>query len=445
MYNINWNDILEEAKKYLSELIQINTTNPPGNELLAANYLQNILQKEGISAKVITSEENRGNIIARIEGESSKGGLLLLSHLDVVPAEENKWEIPPFSGKIKDNHIWGRGALDCKSLVVQQLMILLIIKRYNIRLKRKLIFASTADEERGGEKGINYLLCNFPDEFDVQYAINEGGGACINIKGKRFYLCQVAEKGLLWIKIKSYGTASHASVPTRNNATVKISRIVDKLSKYNQKIILTKTTENMIKNICNEFKIPYLFFRIFYPFVNFTLSKIGGDGLNNVIRAILTNTFTPTVIRAGEKINVVPSEAYVEVDGRILPDQQKDKILLSLKKYLAKFKSDIEVIEYHPATESDISNPLFSTIQNVMKKHDNGAVVLPFMLTGATDSRFLRRRGIVSFGFSPYKVERDYSDYFKMIHGHNERISFDNLLFGIKTLFDITVDICQTT
>ena len=444
MFDLNWDKILDEAKEYLVALVKINTTNPPGNEIFAAEYLMDILYKEGINSEIFESVKNRGSIITRIKGSDNLEPLLLLSHLDVVPAEENKWLYPPFTGKVIDNFIWGRGTLDCKDLVIQELMVLLLIKRLNIRLKRDIIFAATADEEKGGNFGLGYLIDNHFEKIASKYVINEGGGIGIPIKGKTFYILQTAEKGICWLRIKTFGSTGHASIPTDDNSVLYLSRIIDALSKKKEKIRITNTTEKMLKEVCSNLNIPFFLLKLSLNSFIFRilLKKIKRKRLKELAIAMLTNTLTPTVLKAGIKTNVIPSEAEAEIDCRILPGVKSDDIIENLKTYLKEFKFEINTIDTSLATESPYDTPLYSAIYQSLKNIDKNAVLLPFMQTGATDSRFLRKKDIICYGFSPYKLEGNYDDFLSMIHGHNEKISLENLLFGIRVLFDIVLRFC---
>ncbi|MEM2320176.1 MAG: M20/M25/M40 family metallo-hydrolase, partial [Candidatus Bathyarchaeia archaeon] len=206
-------EVEEEVTELLSDLIRINTTNPPGNETLAAKYLAETLEKEGFKCEVLESLPGRGNIITRLKGTVGKPSLLLLSHLDVVAANPKEWSVEPFSGLVKDGFVWGRGAMDTKSLTAIEVMVMKLLKRDNVKLKGDLIFAATADEERGGEAGAGWLVANYPEKVVAEYVINEGGGQAIPMGGKNIFTIQTAEKGVVWFKVKAKGTPGHGSVP----------------------------------------------------------------------------------------------------------------------------------------------------------------------------------------------------------------------------------------
>lgn len=443
---INWEEVKKEAASYLSDLIRINTTNPPGNETPAAQYLAKILEKEGLKAEILEEDKGRGNLIARLEGED-KDSLLLLSHLDVVPAEKERWSVNPFSGEIKSNYIWGRGAIDCKSLVINELMTLLLLRRNKAKLKRKLIVAFCADEEKGGEKGIEWLVKTHYDKIKADYVINEGGGLEIIINNKPFYICQTAEKGICWLRLKAKGTPGHASMPIEDNAVIHLSKALHRISNFQPPLKGTATMRQMIKEIAGKEKFPQslLLKLLTNPLLSpFILRRIKEKGLVQLLNALLHNTFVPTVLKGGNKTNVIPSQCEAEVDCRLLPGETVEGVVKELKKVLENTKIDIEVFESHPATESSYHTSLFLTIQEVLSLFEPSAKIIPFMLSGATDSRFLREKGIISYGFAPFKAEVPLEEYYKMVHGVNEKISLSNLTFGTKVLFEIVRRFCQS-
>lgn len=438
---INWENIKEEATIHLSNLIKIDTTNPPGRELSACEYLMDILRRENITSEIFVSDSERGNIVSKMEGFENKEPLLLLSHLDVVTAEEDKWEIPPFSGKVIDNFIWGRGAIDCKGLVVQELMVFLLLKRLGISPRHHLIFSATADEEKGGDMGVRWLIDHHFEKIRAGYVINEGGVG-IKFRGKNFYFVQTAEKGICWFKVRAYGTAGHGSIPTDDNSIIHLSQIIDKISKRKKGFKITSTAQELLKVFSREFKIPYPIIKLFINVFGLPalLLLVPDKGVRQMFSAILSNTFTPTVLRGGAKTNVIPSECEVEIDCRILPDENPEEVFRSLKNYLNKYQIEIIPLEANLATESSCHTTFYKVISETLQDFDRTSVIVPFMQTGATDSRFLRQKNMECYGFFPFVVDGNHSEYLKMIHGHNEKTSKDNLLFGIKMLFSVVLN-----
>ena len=441
---MDWESIREEAVKYLQDLVRINTTNPPGNETPAAGYVADVLRKEGIEAQIVESEPGRGNVIARLKGSGEKGALLLLSHLDVVPVEPEHWEHDPFGGELIDGYIWGRGTVDTKQLTVMEMLCLLLAKREGLSLKRDLVLAATADEETGGKLGVEWLVKNRPELQECEYAINEGGGFGFDLGGKRYYLCDSAEKAPCWIKVKAKGTPGHASTPRGDNAVLKLAEAIARLGKARLPMHRTATAEVFIKSLARDQKfpnsvlLPLVLNPIFEPLIMRQLPE--DSEIKPMLRAMLHNTATPTILRAGKKTNVIPSEAEAEVDCRVLPGQTKEDLFAEIRPYLGE-DIEIEVLTEPMPFETDYNTELFTVFQEVIAEEDPGAKVVPFMLTATTDSRFLARKGVKVYGFSPMKPDPKAS-FLELAHAHNERISVENLMFGVRVLYKIVKRFC---
>jgi acetylornithine deacetylase/succinyl-diaminopimelate desuccinylase-like protein len=248
-------EIEEEVTALLSDLIKINTTNPPGNETQAAKYLAKTLENEGFQCEVLESSPGRGNIITRLKGTGEKPNLLLLSHLDVVAANPKEWSVDPFSGLVKDGFVWGRGAMDMKSMTAMEVMVMKLLKRNNVKLKGDIILAATADEERGGEAGAGWLIRNHPEKVRAEYVINEGGGQAVPVDGKNVFTIQTAEKGILWFKVKAKGRPGHGSVPgAADNAILRMNRVVERLGNYRADMMLTPTVKWFLTVMAEENK-----------------------------------------------------------------------------------------------------------------------------------------------------------------------------------------------
>ncbi len=435
-------EIRDEAVKHLQELIRIKTVNPPGNETLAAEYVADVLNQEGIEVKVIESAPGRGNVIARLRGKGDGGPLLLLSHLDVVPVEEAKWERDPFGGELVDGYIWGRGAVDTKNLTVMEMMCLIQAKREGLSLKRDIILAATADEEMGGIMGVKWLLDNHPELLACEYAINEGGGYGIEFAGHRYYVCDTAEKSPCWIKVRTKGKAGHASRPVDDNAVLKLVEALARLGKARLPMHRTATVERFIKILARDQKfpnsllLPLILNPLFEPLILKRLPK----NIAPIFKALLHNTATPTVLRAGQKTNVIPSEAEAEVDCRVLPGQTKETLLAEIRPYLGP-DVEIEVLMEPEPFETHYETELFRIFQEVIAEEDPQAKVIPFMLPATTDSRFLAKRGVKVYGFSPMKYDPK-CNFLELAHSHNERVSVDSLIFGVRSLYKIVKRFC---
>jgi len=439
-------EVEEEVTGFLSDLIQINTTNPPGNETEAAKYLAETLEQEGFKCVLLESAPGRGSVITRIKGTGEKPSLLLLSHLDVVPANPKEWSVDPFGGVVKEGFVWGRGAIDMKSMTAMEVMVMKLLKRNNVQLKGDIILAATADEEKGGEAGAGWLVHNHPEKVQAKYVINEGGGLAIPINGKNIFTIQTAEKGILWLKIKAKGKPGHGSVPgLADNAILRINKVVEKLGNYRSKISLVPTVKQFLNAIAKENKLAQQAMSILLQ------NPATGDQILDMlaqrdkvmaeeVRAMLRMTIAPTIIHGGVKENIIPSECEAVFDCRILPGQNPADAMKEIKGLLKGAdpeKLEFEIIQASEPSESPIDTPLYEQIVDVLKEFQPNDSAAPILLTGGTDSRFFRKIGSICYGFQPMRADLSYSEIRKMIHGIDERISTENLVFGTSVLYDV--------
>jgi len=443
--DVDWTAVQEEVTGYLCDLVRFDTTNPPGNELPAAEYLRDVLAREGFEPTVLESAPNRGQLIVRLRGTGESSPLLLLSHLDVVPVERDKWEHDPFGGEVVDGVIWGRGTIDTKELTAMQLMVLLLLKRQSIAPKRDIIMAATADEETGGKAGVGWLAENHWPLIEAEYAINEGGGFGLDLGGRRVYVIQTAEKGVCWMKLRATGKPGHASTPRDDNAVVHLAEALTRIAHAKLPQHRTATVEAFIKGLAKTQKFPasVLLPLVLNPALEPLLLKqmtSSNEMLAPILRAMLHNTATPTVLRAGQKTNVIPSEATSQVDGRLLPGQRPEDLLAELRPYLSD-KIEVEFLTTSQPCEVDYRTPLYGLFEQVLQEFDPGCAAVPFLLTGSTDGRYLAMRGVKVYGFAPMQQEPGPSIW-EMAHGHNERLSVKNLVFGTRVLYEVVRRFC---
>jgi acetylornithine deacetylase/succinyl-diaminopimelate desuccinylase-like protein len=439
-------EIEDEATTLLSDLLRINTTNPPGNETEATKYLAETLEKESFKCELFESAPGRGSIITRLKGTGEKPSLLLLSHLDVVPANPKEWNVDPFSGLVKDGFIWGRGALDMKSMTVMEVMIMKLLKRNDVKLKGDVILAATADEEKGGEAGAGWLVSNHPEKIRTDYVINEGGGLAVPINGKNIYTIQTAEKGILWFKVRAKGRPGHGSVPgAADNAILRMNKIVEKLGNHHAKITIVPTVKQFLTEVAKENKMAQQAISLILQ--NPDMSDQILDMLAQMdkamaeeIRARLRMTITPTMIHGGIKENIIPSECEAVFDCRILPGQKPMDTLDEIKDMLKDVgleKLEFEIIQANDPSESSENTPLYNNIIEVLEEFEPNCVVAPILLTGGTDSRFFRKIGSICYGFQPLRADMPYGEMLKTVHGIDERISIENLVFGTSVLYNL--------
>jgi len=442
---MNWNSVRDETTHILQDLIRIDTTNPPGNETRAMEFVAGVLKRDGIESQILESAPGRGNLVARLKGDGRAAPLLLMVHLDVVPAEPQYWTHPPFGGVIDDGYLYGRGTLDTKNLAALEIMVMLLLARDASRksLARDVIFMANADEEAGGVYGAGWMVKNHPDLIRAEYAINEGGGSGMEILGKRFYTCQTGEKGTARFAMRARGRPGHGSMPHNDNAVVKLARALQKIGAAELPMHVVPTVKTFVESIGNALGKPYeaaLRDVLDAKKSAATLANLPLDpGVRAMLYASLHNTVSPTILTAGSKINVIPSVAEAQCDARILPGQSAASLRGELDAIL---DSDVELEFFgdNPGRESSSETPLFETMRRVIARHEPNATLLPYLVVGATDARHVSKLGTHVYGFAPMFAPMS---EFAGVHGHNERISIENLEFGAHVLYEVVSEFCS--
>jgi acetylornithine deacetylase/succinyl-diaminopimelate desuccinylase-like protein len=429
-----------EAVRLLSEYIKLDTTNPPGNEIIAAEFFKKIFDKEKIEYKTYESGPKRVFVSATLKGTGEKKPIILLNHMDVVPADATEWSFDPFSGEVKDGYILGRGALDMKSIGIMELLAFLAMKRESVKINRDLIFLATPDEETGGEMGVEYLLDKHPDDFDAEVVINEGGfGVSDILPTGPVQMIATGEKGICWLKLTREGEPGHGSAPHDKNALELLSRAIMRVVDAGTQIKITPVIAEYFKNLATgwEFLAPYA-----KDGKDETLIKILGDtGLINMpqIRAMVKNTISFNMMKAGYKTNVIPSYAEAELDIRLLPGEGADKMIEYVKEKLADDEITITPICVTDASISPDDNPNYKVIEEVYREKFSNTVVTQSLLIGTSDSRFFREKGIPSYGICPaFASMADVST----IHGIDERIATDEMIRGTDVTTEIVRRLC---
>ena len=439
-------EVENEVTRFLSELIQINTTNPPGNETAAAKYMAENLCKEGFECELFESAPERGSVVTRLKGTGEKPSLLLLSHLDVVAADAKEWSVDPFGGVVKDGFVWGRGALDMKGMTAIEVMVLKLLKRNNVVIKGDVILAATADEEQGGLSGAGYLLRNYPERIRAPYVLNEGGGLAMPTGNGNVFTVQTAEKGILWFKVKAKGTPGHGSMPNvADNAIMRMNKVIEKLGNYSSQVSLVPTVKKFLEELARQdptLQEPFTRLLTNPEISDQILDELAETApqLAEEIRPRLKMTITPTIIRGGVKENIIPSECETVFDCRILPGQNSTQIISLIKTLLNKVDPEkliFESLQVQDPSETKAETILYKTIFNVLRDFEPNCGVTPMLMTGGTDSRFFRRKGSVCYGFQPMYPELSSGKIIKLEHGMNERISIENLIFGTTVLYEI--------
>jgi acetylornithine deacetylase/succinyl-diaminopimelate desuccinylase-like protein len=324
-------------------------------------------------------------------------------------------------------------------MVTMSIMCLILLKRAGVPLKRDLIFCGVADEETGGEYGAQFMVNEHSEKVRAEYSIGEVGGFPLEMFGTRFYLVQVAEKGAYWFRIKTSGQPGHGSIPDSNSALIKAARIAATLGAKRLPQHNVEAASRFIKLLASHLKFPknIIFKLLLNPtFSNFILDNlIPQKDVARALAAVLHNTANPTMIRAGNKSNVIPSEATLEVDGRILPGFTREDFIKELRALIGD-EAEIEVMREMTPTESPVQDPIMDLISEVIASHDPAGLVAPYLVTGITDATHWKRLGIKCYGFSPVKLPEEAS-FTNLFHGHDERITIEGFRFGLKVLFEL--------
>lgn len=435
-----WDEIREEVVEYMRMLTRFDTTNPPGNETPAAEYVAATLAKEGIETDVLESTPRRGNAVARLRGTGEEPPLLLMSHLDVVPAKAEDWTHHPFAGDVADGYVWGRGTMDTKNATAIQMMVMLMIARLGIRLKRDLLLAAMADEEVGGQ-GAQFLVAEHPEWVRAEYAFNEGGGEALVVGGRRFYTFQIANKGGMLVRMIGRGIAGHSSVPYPESAISRLAAAIVRLKEHSLPHHVIETTRRFFLGMAEKVEDRQLA-QALRDMLDpqrepAALAQLDVDEYTKrMFWAMMRNIAEPTILKAGYKSSVMPAEAEAVVSARGLPGVTKEQLFEEVRQAAG---DGVELIPkgFAPGLEFDIPDhdPLLRAAQQAISRRDPEGVVLPFLSCGGTDAMYLVPLGTKVIGFTPMRPQSAGS-ILQLAHATDERISIDNLLFGTQVLFD---------
>lgn len=432
----------DEILKVLAELIRINTSNPPGNEIDAIEYCAHYLKSFGIEPRIIESAPRKANLIARIKG-SGRTPFLLTGHIDTVPADENGWRYPPFSGAIEEGELWGRGALDMKHFVAMSMVVLKELVNEGFRPKRDIILAITCDEEEGSVAGAKYLIEKCPELIDAEYGLGEVGGFSMNISGKRLYPVMTSEKGFAWLKISAEGESGHGSMPVKRNTIGRLGLAAWRLSNIPLPLHITKDASEFLKILGTLAGLKGRLLKLLeYNMTNeFVIDKlIVNENQKRYFKALLRNTASPTIFGAGEKVNVIPKTAYMKVDLRYLPGVSIEEAVDEVRE-VAGDDLNIEVESYGEPVQFEYKTELFGIIKKVVEEEDSSAVIAPYLSPGFTDAKYFSKRGITVYGFTPLKFNKEFP-YTSLIHSENERVPVDSLIWGKNVLKRIVREYC---
>ncbi len=432
---MDWDHLLDQAIHHLQEYLRIDTVNPPGNEIEGVKFFKKIFDAEAIPCRIFEPSPSRGNLLATLKGNGKKKPVLLLSHIDVVPVEKERWSVDPFAGVIRDGYLYGRGALDDKSMGIVGMMVLLILKREKVPLARDVLFFATADEETGGNWGVEWAIENIPLLREAEYALNEGGYVVLNEEGAADrYEISSGQKVLFQLQLKVRGTSGHGSMPRPDNPNVKLVQALEKVTKWETPYNLLPMVKEYFSKMAPKQPPDE---RRFYEDIEKGLRDPAFSKQltsNPIYNAMIRDTISLTILQGGSKVNVIPSESTATLDCRLIPGSSKETFLEEIKTRLGD-GIDVEVIsESRSLPASPFDTDLFQAIQRFAQVNDPGCPVVPHLLPGATDSRLLREKGIIAYDFCPFRLREK---EMMIIHGNDERIAVENLRFGMKMLVEV--------
>ena len=436
-----------EAQGWLAELIKINTTNPPGNEQAAAKYIGGILSKEGIPFEILDLAPGRSAIVARLRSSAvpdPSKALLLVAHLDVVGVEKNKWTVDPFGGVIKDGYLWGRGSIDDKSMVAGNLAAFIALKRGNVHINRDVIFLATADEEQFGDASLKVLIAKYWDKIAAGFAINEGGRVVLK-NGKVHYVAiQASEKVPVDVSVTATGKGGHASRPSRENPVVHLAAAVEKIGNYTAPVRLTSIVRRYFEGLSAiEDPETAKWMRVIDEADRAEHAQRVLSDANPSWNSMMRDTIAPTILEAGIRANVIPSEARAVLNIRLLPGDTIDALLNDLRKLVndPSVKLDVMHDAGLAAPNSSIETGFYAEITRVCAKEFGGAPVLPYMSTGATDSAQLRLHNVQAYGLRPFPLTDEDE---QRVHGDNERIPLSSFAKGVDLMTRIVAGFSVT-
>jgi acetylornithine deacetylase/succinyl-diaminopimelate desuccinylase-like protein len=456
-----WDLAHDRLVEDLRDLIRFPTVNPPGDEIDAARHVAGALDEAGVATTVVEPYPKRGSVVARLRGDGTGGGpLLLLSHLDVVPAPPEMWTHDPFAADIADGAIWGRGAVDMKGMVALEMGVLRLLAgeaRAAGRnpsadpvpgLRRDVLFAATADEEVGGMAGIDWIVRERPEWIQADGCLNEAGGVSVEFAGRRFYPIQVAEKGYAQYRLEVHGTWGHGSMPRPDNAAVMAAEIVGRLARPGP-VKITPVMRRFLERVAAA--LPADSARLVEAVLDpdprrsqAAIDRLCEPSYGRALGALLRDTISPNIIASGVKMNVIPGVAEVYIDCRTLPGTEPEQMLAEVRRRIGEdlwARIDCDPILVGPAVEAPVDSELYGILEATILDHDPEGIPVPIMAPFATDAKTTRFLDVPTYGFSPARL-RPEDRFLDLFHGVDERIGLDALRFGLPALYDVVRRYC---
>ncbi len=432
---------MPEALEVLRDLIRFDTSNPPGHERPAAEYIAALLKREGIPAELIEAAPGRTNVVARLRGRGVDPPLLLSAHLDVVPAPPEGWTHPPFAAEVADGYVWGRGAVDMKHMAAMGLAVLLELARSKAPLRRDVVFAGVADEEAGGGLGAGYLVDKRPELIAAGFALTELGGMAVPMGRRTIVPVQVAERGYLWFRLRARGDGGHGSTPRPGSAVERLARAVERLSRKPLRYHLTESARGFVRCVARSRPPASL------VLLGLLSEKTAPLALRALpaerrwsFRAMLYDTACVTVLSAGTKVNVVALEASAMVDGRYLPGVSRRQFLEEVRSVVGP-DVEIEPVAEGSPTVMPPNSALMEAIRRGVAREIPGGEVVGYLMPGLTDAKHYARAGIVTYGFAPVRLRAD-EPFATLYHAPDERISVEGFAGGLRLLRAVVEEFC---
>jgi len=417
----------------LQNLLRFDTTNPPGNETPCILFIRDLLSAFNIESRILAKVDQRANLVARLRGRGAAPPLMLYGHADVVTTVHQAWTHPPFEGRLAEGYVWGRGALDMKGGLAMMLSAVLDMAVRQRKPAGDILLVILSDEENGGSLGAGFLVEEHPELFsDVRYALGEFGGHTSYIGSQRFYPIQIAEKQLCWMKATLRGPGGHGARPMRNGAMARLARMLSALDRRRLPVHVTPVARQMVETMaaCLPGLRGTVLRHLCTPRLTAPLLKLMGED-GNSIEPLFRNTVNATIVKGGEKINVVPSEIEVDLDGRLLPGYGPEDFMAELRPIIGP-DVELSITQFEPALAVPDMH-LFDFLAGVLKDIDPKGTPVPLLMPAFTDARFFARLGIQSYGFTPMKLPREFN-FFETIHGADERIPVAALEFGVQAM-----------
>ncbi len=439
----NWPAATQRAKSLLIDLIRVDTVNPPGNETAACRVLGKALDREGIPYEVFESTPGRGSLVARLKGTGAKRPLILMAHLDVVGVERDRWTVDPFAAVEKDGAVYGRGAVDDKGWAAAAFVAMAELKKLKAPLSRDVILVAEADEESGGTQGLRWLLERYPGKLDAEFALNEGGSTRLEDGRVKLLAVQTAEKSYVDLKLTARGPSGHSGAPPPGQAIFALARALARLESNRPAPKLSPATGPYLRALADSGS-PEMRAAVDDLFAAEPGRREKGARYFDTtprLAALIRDTAAPTILGGGLRANVIPSEAWANINVRLLPDTTLDEMLRRLRAAIDDPAIELSVTRA-PDARSPImpdSGALYDALAAAVKDLSPGATVTPYMSAGATDSLFLRSRGVLVYGLKFPLTEQDEA----RMHGHDERLPVESLSYGVRLLYETVLRVAR--